>query len=746
MQRVIVILLLSFISVTTLYSSFYASTDAELGPIEKQSEQTALFREILDRLATRHYHGQKINDELSERYLTTYIEMLDPLKSYFLQSDIEEFSKWKTKLDDLARRGDVNPGFIMFNRLRTQAIAQHQANIELLESDYEFDFTADETIILDGEERDWLETPVQRDEYWRKRIKDAMIRLLLNDKEPAKARELLIKRFTNQKKQMQQRDSQDVFQLYVNALASLYDPHTAYYSPRTTENFQINMSLSLEGIGAELTIEDEYTKVARIIPGGPADLQGLLKAEDKIISVGQDDKELVDVIGWRLDDVVDLIRGPKDSTVRLELINGASDSADSTEVIAIVRDKVKLEEKSAQSKIININQNGVEMRLGVIDIPAFYMDFEAYRKRDPEYKSTTRDVYKLLMELREERVDGIILDLRNNGGGSLHEATMLTDLFIDSGPVVQIRNAYQQVSRDQRATSRAVYNGPLLVMINRLSASASEIFAGAIQDYDRALVVGSQSFGKGTVQDVTGLSSGQLKLTISKFYRVSGDSTQHRGVLPDIEFPSLYDKEEVGESHKDNALPWDNIHAVPYKRSAGVKHYVPLLHTAHQQRINSDPDFVHLVKQLEFSDSWDADKTIYLNIEKRRLRSTEWDNQQLLLENQRRKSKGLELYADREAWKAANKDDDEDEAKEEVKEGLEDKLADADDSSKDNKPEAEEKVAKNKTEEEEDEEEEDIAESDPMLQEAGYILSDQIRIVAKPNNKQLLVLRQNGEK
>ena len=744
MQRVIVILLLSFISVTTLYSSIYASTDAELGPIEKQSEQTALFREILDRLATRHYHGQKINDELSERYLTTYIEMLDPLKSYFLQSDIEEFSKWKTKLDDLARRGDVNPGFIMFNRLRTQAIAQHQANIELLESDYEFDFTADETIVLDGEERDWLENPLQRDEYWRKRIKDSMIRLLLNDKEPAKARELLIKRFTNQKKQMQQRDSQDVFQLYVNALASLYDPHTAYYSPRTTENFQINMSLSLEGIGAELTIEDEYTKVARIIPGGPADLQGLLKAEDKIISVGQDDKELVDVIGWRLDDVVDLIRGPKDSTVRLELINGASDSADSTEVIAIVRDKVKLEEKSAQSKIININQNGVEMRLGVIDIPAFYMDFEAYRKRDPEYKSTTRDVYKLLMELREERVDGIILDLRNNGGGSLHEATMLTDLFIDSGPVVQIRNAYQQVSRDQRATSRAVYNGPLLVMINRLSASASEIFAGAIQDYDRALVVGSQSFGKGTVQDVTGLSSGQLKLTISKFYRVSGDSTQHRGVLPDIEFPSLYDKEEVGESHKDNALPWDNIHAVPYKRSAGVKHYVPLLHTAHQQRINSDPDFVHLVKQLEFSDSWDADKTIYLNIEKRRLRSTEWDNQQLLLENQRRKSKGLELYADREAWKAANKDDDE--AKEEVKEGLEDKLADADDSSKDNKPEAEEKVAKNKTEEEEDEEEEDIAESDPMLQEAGYILSDQIRIVAKPNNKQLLVLRQNGEK
>jgi len=692
-----------------------------LVPIEKESQQTALYREILDRLATRHYHGQKINDQLSERYLTTYIEMLDPLKSYFLQADINEFSQWQTKLDDLARRGDVSPGFIIFNRLRSTAIKQLEENIALLESGYKFDFKADENIVLDGDERDWHQTAEQRSDYWRKRIKDSMIRLLLNEKEPEKARELLVKRFTNQKKQMMQRDSQDVFQVYVNALASLYDPHTAYYSPRTTENFQINMSLSLEGIGAELTVEDEYTKVARIIPGGPADLQGLLKAEDKIISVGQDDKELVDVIGWRLDDVVDLIRGPKDSTVRLELIDGASDSADSTEVIAIVRDKVKLEEKSAQSKIIELQQDGVDMRLGVIDIPAFYMDFEAYRKRDPDYKSTTRDVYKLLMELREEKVDGIILDLRNNGGGSLHEATMLTDLFIDAGPVVQIRNAYQQVSRDQRATMRAVYSGPLLVMINRLSASASEIFAGAIQDYDRAIVVGSQSFGKGTVQDVTGLSSGQLKLTISKFYRVSGDSTQHRGVVPDIEFPSVYDKTEVGESQKDNALPWDNIHAVPFKRSAGVKQYVPLLNTAHQQRSSNDPDFLHLVNQLEFSDSWDADKTISLNIEKRRLRSAEWDEQQLLLENQRRKSKGLELYADREAWKSNNSDEDD-----------EDKVADSQDD-KDGSVD-------------EEEEEEDIAESDPMLQEAGYILSDQIRIASKPQNQQLLVLRQSGEK
>jgi len=731
-----------------------------IAPIEKQTEQTALFREILDRLATRHYRGQDINDDLSQRYLSTYIEMLDPLKSYFLQSDIEEFNQWSTKLDDLARRGDVAPGFVMFNRLRDRLLEQLQANIALLESDYEFDYSVDETLVLDGEERQWMLTESEQRDYWRKRIKDSMIRLLLNDKEPVKARELLVKRFTNQITQMEQRDSQDVFQLYANALASLYDPHTSYFSPRTTENFQINMSLSLEGIGAELRTEDEYTKVARVIPGGPADLQGILKASDKIIAVAQGDEELVDVIGWRIDDVVELIRGAKDSTVRLELIEGGSDSADSTKVIAIVRDKVKLEEKSAQSKIININQNGTDLKLGVIDIPAFYMDFEAYRKRDPEYKSTTRDVYKLLSELREEQVDGIVLDLRNNGGGSLHEATMLTDLFIGTGPVVQIRNAYQQVSRDQRAMMRAAYNGPLLVMINRLSASASEIFAGALQDYGRAVVVGSQSFGKGTVQDVTGLSSGQLKLTVSKFYRVSGDSTQHRGVVPDIEFPSLYDKQEVGESQQDNALPWDNIHSVPFKPLAGVKQFVPLLDAEHKLRISQDPDFLHLVNTLELSNSWDADKAVSLNIEKRRARSSDWDTQRFLLENKRRKLKGLELYADQKAWKNDNKDSDDDDSdaesdnetsgdastKPEAQDHVKTDTAVAPTSSSDSLVTEGKQGTKTESDEAGEADDENIAETDPLLQEAGYILADQILLQAKPASKQMIVRAEKVEK
>ena len=716
-------------AITALFTSIVFSTavfatapDTAVIPIEKQSEQTALYREIFDRLATRHYRGQVIDDDLSRRYLEHYIDQLDSTKSYFLQSDIDEFNQWQTRLDDLAKRGDVSPGFIMFNRLRERATARLRANIALLENpDYKFDYSLDESIILDGDKRDWLGTAEQADDFWRKRLKDSMIRLLLNDKEEDAARELLVKRYSTQITQYQQRDSQDVFQLYINALASLYDPHTSYFTPRTTENFQINMSLSLTGIGAELNIEDEYTRVVRIIPGGPADLQGLLKASDKIAGVGQGDEEIVDVVGWRLDDVVALIRGEKDSTVRLQVIPSKGAGAGSSKVISIVRDKVKLEEKSAQSKVLDIVQDDRNYKLGVIDIPAFYLDFEAYRNRDPDYRSTTKDVLRLLEELEEQGVDGIVLDLRNNGGGSLYEATALTDLFIGYGPVVQIRDANQRVYRNQRATRPPIYQGPMLVMINRLSASASEIFAGAMQDYDRALVVGSQSFGKGTVQDVTGLSAGQLKMTTSKFYRVSGDSTQHRGVLPDIAFPSAYDPEEVGESHRDYALPWDRIRAVPHSSTDELQPLVAPLLEAHKQRSQNDPDYAHMLSQLELTKSWSQQDALSLNIEARRARSKKWDDELFTLENIRRKKKGLELYADIEAWKAESEPDTDSE--------LELASSDADEQDQDS---------------EELDEDEDIAETDPMLQEAGYILSDQIRLgeIAKQRQLQLVQLEQ----
>ena len=712
--------LLLFLS-TLIFSLSVVASES----IETEDGQSSLYREIFERLASRHYRSQEIDDALSDRYLDEYINTLDSGKNYFLQSDIDEFEKWRSKLDDLSKRGDIKPGFIMFNRVRDRAMTQLEKNITLLEDEnYVFDFETSDSIMFDPELRSWFKTQQEASKFWEKRLVDSMIRLLLNEKDEADARELLIKRYRNQIKQFEQRDSQDVLQLYANALASLYDPHTSYFSPRTNENFQINMSLSLEGIGAELSTEDDYTKINRIVPGGPADLHGVLKAEDKIVGVGQAEEDIVDVIGWRIDDVVALIRGAKDTTVRLQFIPSKGDSSN-TKTITIVRDKVKLENKSAQSKILDVVHEGQTYKLGVIDIPAFYMDFEAYRARDPNYKSTTRDVYKLVEELKDADVDGIVVDLRSNGGGSLYEATSLTDLFIDYGPVVQIRDSDMRVQRNQRAYRRAAYNGPLLVMINRLSASASEIFAGALQDYGRALVVGSQSFGKGTVQDITALSSGQLKMTVSKFYRVSGDSTQHRGILPDISFPSLHDLDQVGESHQDNALPWDSIHRVPHQTKDELKGFIGPLTESHLERRKEDPDFASLIERIELSDSWAQEKSLSLNLEERRIRSESWDLGLFEIENRRLIAKGEVPFDTLEAWRLSDEVDEENDTE---------------------LPEEQAQLQDQAEKEGAEEEEENIPETDPLLFEAGKILGQQIYIESTRRMQQVAQIESEQER
>ena len=712
--------LLLFLS-TLIFSLSVVASES----IETEDGQSSLYREIFERLASRHYRSQEIDDALSDRYLDEYINTLDSGKNYFLQSDIDEFEKWRSKLDDLSKRGDIKPGFIMFNRVRDRAMTQLEKNITLLEDEnYVFDFETSDSIMFDPELRSWFKTQQEASKFWEKRLVDSMIRLLLNEKDEADARELLIKRYRNQIKQFEQRDSQDVLQLYANALASLYDPHTSYFSPRTNENFQINMSLSLEGIGAELSTEDDYTKINRIVPGGPADLHGVLKAEDKIVGVGQAEEDIVDVIGWRIDDVVALIRGAKDTTVRLQFIPSKGDSSN-TKTITIVRDKVKLENKSAQSKILDVVHEGQTYKLGVIDIPAFYMDFEAYRARDPNYKSTTRDVYKLVEELKDADVDGIVVDLRSNGGGSLYEATSLTDLFIDYGPVVQIRDSDMRVQRNQRAYRRAAYNGPLLVMINRLSASASEIFAGALQDYGRALVVGSQSFGKGTVQDITALSSGQLKMTVSKFYRVSGDSTQHRGILPDISFPSLHDLDQVGESHQDNALPWDSIHRVPHQTKDELKGFIGPLTESHLERRKEDPDFASLIERIELSDSWAQEKSLSLNLEERRIRSESWDLGLFEIENRRLIAKGEVPFDTLEAWRLSDEVDEENDTE---------------------LPEEQAQLQDQAEKEGAEEEEENIPQTDPLLFEAGKILGQQIYIESTRRMRQLAQIESEQER
>ena len=426
-------------------------------------------------------------------------------------------------------------------------------------------------------------------------------------------------------------------------------------SPRSKENFQIALSLSLTGIGAVLQLEDEHTQIVSVVPGGPADKQGILQAGDKIVSVGQDKDEMVDVIGWRLDDVVKLIRGEKDSTVRLEIIPSTGELAGNNREISIIRDKIQLEEQAAKAQVIEVNNDRGIYRVGVIEVPTFYLDVEAYYNRDPDFKSTTKDVMRLLGELREQKVDGIILDLRNNGGGFLQEATTLTDLFIDPGPIVQVRNSDQYISRNYRSRSEAYYRGPFMVLINRLSASASEIFAGAIQDYGRGLVVGGQSFGKGTVQVQLPLQEGEIKLTESKFYRVSGESTQHMGVVPDIKLPSLYDIEKVGESSEDNALPWDKIPPVPHRHYTLSPAPLDTLKGRHQQRLESDPDLVYLSNELELVSERRKIKQLSLNEENRRRETKEYDNKLLSMENKRRAAKKLEAFPSVEEWRAQHK-------------------------------------------------------------------------------------------
>lgn len=641
--------------IPALLMSLAPLVSADLDYTPNQSK-TAI--EVIDELTSKHYRRQPLDDALSTKLLYQFIDYLDPAKTYLLEEDIAEFKQWETKLDDMFKKGDLSAGFHIYNRYYQRAIERLQKNIDLLESDFQFDLTKDEYLSVDIDSNQWPSTSTDADDYWRKRIKEAYLGLKINDKESDAARELLIKRYINLRKQLTQRDSEDVFQVIMNSLASLYGPHTTYMSPRSMENFRIAMSLSLTGIGAVLQLEDEHTKIVRIIPGGPADKQGILQAGDKIVAVGQGDDEKVDVIGWRLDDVVDLIRGPKDSVVRLELIQAQGEFVGNSREISIVRDKIQLEEQSAKAEVIEVpSENGV-FRLGVIEIPTFYLDVEAYYNRDPNFKSTTQDTLRLLNELSQQNVDGIILDLRNNGGGFLQEATTLTDLFIDAGPIVQVRNANQLISRNYRSRGDAYYRGPLLVLINRLSASASEIFAGAIQDYKRGLVVGGQSFGKGTVQVQLPLREGQLKLTESKFYRVSGNSTQHLGVVPDIKLPSYYDIEKVGESSEENALPWDQIPAAPHRQYNLTTVPLKTLQERHEYRLKQDPDLVYLSDELAVLKERRTVKQLSLNEEKRREEIKKNDELLLSLENKRRASKKADTFSSVEAWREAKDPED----------------------------------------------------------------------------------------
>lgn len=581
-------------------------------------EQAAIWA---TRFLTRfHYKPMPLDDAMSEKIFSRYLESLDADKLFFTAADVERFSAARDKLDDAIYDKDLSIPFAIFN-VYEQRVAERVAYARSLLA-RGFDFSKDESYDFDREKAVWASGAPALDEIWRKRVKNDWLRLKLANKSDKDIRETLDKRYANYRDRVRQLNSEDVFQTFMNAYASSIEPHTNYLGPRASENFDIAMKLSLEGIGAVLQRDEDYTAIREIVPGGPAALSGKLKVGDRIVGVGQGENgPIVDVVGWRLDDVVDKIRGPKDTTVRLEVqpVDAGPDGKHVT--LALVRKKVSIEEQAAKKSIIEVEDGGQVRRIGVISLPTFYQDFDARRRGDADYKSATRDVEKLLGELKTDKVDGVLVDLRNNGGGSLTEATDLTGLFVGKGPVVQVRNAGGRVEEEQ-ATRPAVWNGPLAVLVNRASASASEIFAAAMQDYGRGLIIGEPTFGKGTVQNLIDLDEvarnekpeyGEVKMTIAQFFRIDGGSTQLRGVTPDISFPLTVDAKDFGESSYENALPWTSIAPARYTPVANLKPVIPTLIERHDARVAKNAEWQAFESDLADLRQLRAEKTVSLN-------------------------------------------------------------------------------------------------------------------------------------
>ena len=619
------------------------------------SDQQGVTRVITRLMKHHHYRKVPLDDELSSSVFERYLARLDPNRSVFLASDIEILSIYRHRLDDALLHARLEPAFATFKVYRARTNERAEFALSLLES--KFDFERDENYVFDRSEAPWAEDRPALDEIWRKRVKNDVLTLRLAGKDREEIVSTLRKRYQRLGRSVAQLNAEDVFQIFMNAYMSAVEPHTAYLSPRTSENFRIRMSLSLEGIGAVLQTENEHTVVRRLIPGGPADRSGQVDVDDRIVGVGQGiDSPVVDVVSWRLEDVVELIRGPKDSVVRLEILpQGAGDDG-RREIVTLVRNRVVLTEQAAQKSVLDVKLGDVTARIGVIAIPTFYRDVGARARGDKDYRSTSRDVRRLLRELSEEAVDGVVVDLRGDGGGSLTEAIEVTGLFIETGPVVQVRDSQGRIEVYEDADPGVAYSGPLAVLVDRYSASASEIFAGAIQDYGRGIVVGEPTFGKGTVQSLMdvgrflpGNSSdlGQLKLTIAQFFRISGASTQHRGVVPDIVFPTAFDSGDQGERALDNALPWATARPAnflptelfPERALSAVRHQ-------HKQRTSLQPVFRILLEQAQLERNLREQRDATLLESRRKAEREARDEAQVEREDAFRTARGLPLLAD----------------------------------------------------------------------------------------------------
>ncbi|MGD8230441.1 carboxy terminal-processing peptidase [Vibrio sp. TRT 1302] len=604
----------------------------DLPVLTPEAQHETASKRVTSRFTRSHYKHFSLNDQFSQAIFERYIEMLDYNRNIFTQADIDSFKKWTSGIDDQLKAGDNQIAFDVYNLSIKRRYERFKYALSIL--DQEMSFDNDETIELDRSEAAWPADTAELDELWRKRVKYDALNLKLTGKDWDEIKDTLGKRYNNALKRLGQTHNEDAFQLYMNAFARQIDPHTSYLSPRSADQFQTDMNLSLEGIGAVLQMEDDYTVIRSLVAGGPASNSKLLAEGDRIIGVGQDGEDIVDVIGWRLDDVVQLIKGPKGTKVNLQILpEGKEAKAD---VVTIVRDKIRLEDRAVKSEVIEKDGK----KIGVLEVPSFYVGL-------------AKDTDKLIEELKGKGVDGIIVDLRNNGGGALTEATALSGLFITSGPVVQVRDSYGRVNVNSDTDGKISYDGPLTVLINRYSASASEIFAAAMQDYGRAIILGENSFGKGTVQQHRSLNHiydlfdkelGYVQYTIQKFYRIDGGSTQNKGVAPDIAFPTAIDPSETGESVEDNALPWDSIDKAKYEVLQRNEALIGKLAANHQTRIAKDLEFRFVAEDIEKYKAEKDDNSLSLNEKTRKAESDAADARRLTRINERQKAAGQEPY------------------------------------------------------------------------------------------------------
>ncbi|OGR22811.1 MAG: tail-specific protease [Desulfobacterales bacterium RIFOXYA12_FULL_46_15] len=630
--------LLSIIVVTFFTSALWAQPSAIITPKPEYSSQCI---NIIQALERNHYSGKTLDNEMSSNILNRYIKQLDPMKQLFTLPDINQFNQYQFRFDNELKKGNLQMAFEIFNLYMARSKEKFKYISLLIQTwEKDLDFTQDESMVIDEALLQWKPDKQSLYLLWKKDLKNHIISLILDNQDKASITDTLKKTYSNRLKHLLQTNAGDIFQVFMNSVTSSFDPHTQYFPPNASEDFDIHMSLSLEGIGAVLQNEYEFTKVVRLIPKGPADKSQLLMPGDKIIGVGQGEKgEIKDAVGQRIDTVVKMIRGPKDTFVRLKIIPAQKN--DSTKTIQIKREKVKLEEQAAKKNIITLSSsnNNSPFKIGIIEIPTFYLDFNAFNKGDQDYKSTTKDVKKLLFELKQENIDGLIIDLRDNGGGSLKEANELTGLFLKTGPTVQIKTK-SRISRLYDENPSIEYSGPLMVLINRMSASASEIFAGAIKDYHRGIIVGTRSFGKGTVQELQPLGDGKLKITSAKFYRVSGESTQNLGVTPDLQYPQLYKIEDTGESSLDGSLPWDQSMKTTYSSYPPLDEINRNLLEQYKERSWKDPGLNYLKKRIEMADELNSKEALSLNLETRKLRKNKYEKTELDLKNEYLKTIG----------------------------------------------------------------------------------------------------------